>query len=100
MFDNKVSMHNNMKLFGSMDSRFQDFVLLLRLVEHQLHQLLPTVNHLVLLGADHLKDLILVVDIFLKNKHKPPASKTKGLRVWADEGSVLNSGMARQAERS
>ena len=69
MFDNKVSMHNNMKLFGSMDSRFQDFVFLLRLVEHQLHQLLPTVNHLCLLGAGHLKDLILVVDILLKNKH-------------------------------
>ena len=60
-------MHNNMKLFGSLDSRFQDFVLLL--VEHQLHQLLPTVNHLCLLGADHLKDLTLVVDILLKNKH-------------------------------
>ena len=70
MFDNKVSMHNNMKLFCCLDSRFQDFVFLFLLVEHQLHQLLPTVNHLCLLGAGHLKDLILVVDILLlKNKH-------------------------------
>ena len=69
MFDDKVSMHNNMELFCCLDSRFQDFVFLFRLVEHQHHQLLPTVNHLCLLGADHLKDLILVVDILLKNKH-------------------------------
>ena len=82
MFNNKVSMHNNKKLFCCLDSRFQDFVFLFRLVEHQLHQLLPTVNHLCLLDADHLKDLILVVDILLKNKYWLAISIQNLVRLW------------------